>query len=537
LDGQITASNGAIQIVADGVFASPGASLTGGLLDITAGSPINLAGSFDQLLFNTTGSGSATWINSGALEVLGATNASGDINLTTQTGDLLISGDVTALGNTVTLAAVNGAIQHGITSTVTANTLNASAVNGVDLVTAVSQLSAVNSGPTGIGISNTGALSVTQLNAGLGNIFLQNAGALTLNGPVTANNGSIQIIAASPMTVNGNVSAFSGISLNTAPSAGDDTLTLNGATIVSDTGRVLLNAGSGVTTAATTIEANAIEVYGGSSGGDVDLALAQLTVHDGFGRPGDSAMLQQLTDLGGTVPTEPSVAYFAAAGTLTLGAFDYFGDYLYLQADQVVLNNPINTYTPGSEALPTINPDVIIQMLPYTSGHAIAVESVMPLSPVAGTTYFTNSDHFQKFPGTSLFVGGTAYGGAVAAGQNGQVDIGGQNFLVASTSTISGTENIITTGLSNVATTSPSPPPTDPINTGVVNTLVQSTPTPTDPTGDAIPEETVEAMVPTEEQTDSETTPEEPADMIAMLEEQPLVDGTIEVNNTVLTCQ
>jgi hypothetical protein len=257
-------------------------------------------------------------------------------------------------------------------------------------------------------------------------------------------------------------------------------------------------------------------------------------------------MLQQLTDLGGTVPTEPSVAYFATAGTLTLGTFDYFGDYLYLQADQVVLNNQINTYTPGSEALPTINPDVIIQMLPYTSGRAITVESVMPLSPVAGTTYFTNSDHFQKFPGTSLFVGGAAYGGAVAVGQNGQVDIGGQNFLVASTSTVSGTENIVTTGLSNVVTTSPTPPPppppapTEPVNTGTVNTVVQQTTTttsPTETTTTTITEETVEANTPLEEEESTETLPEEPIDMVAALEEQPLVDGQVEVNGTVLTCQ
>ena len=70
-----------------------------------------------------------------------------------------------------------------------------------------------------------------------------------------------------------------------------------------------------------------------------------------------------------------------------------------------------------------------------------------------------------------------------------------------------------------------------------MNTVVQQTTSPTDPAGSAIPEETVQANVPTEEQTGSETTPEGPVDVIAMLEQQPLIDGQVEVNNTVLTCQ
>jgi len=85
-------------------------------------------------------------------------------------------------------------------------------------------------------------------------------------------------------------------------------------------------------------------------------------------------------------------------------------------------------------------------------------------------------------------------------------------------------------------TTTTTPPP-EPVNTGVVNTVVQQTTTPTDPTGSSIPEETVQANVPPEEETGTEPTPDEPPDIIAMLEQQPLIDGQVEVNNTVLTCQ
>lgn len=256
-------------------------------------------------------------------------------------------------------------------------------------------------------------------------------------------------------------------------------------------------------------------------------------------------MLSALSGLGGVAPTTGLAnAVFQAPNGVTLGSFDFFGDYLYLISDQVTLTQAINTYTPGSETLPVINPNVVVQFSPFTPGRAIAVEHSLPTSTEAGTTYYTNLDHFQRFPGTSIFVGGTAYGGAVNIGQNGVINIGGQNFLVSTGGALIGAGNILSTGIvgaNGILVSGPATsPPTVPITTGGVTTVVQqANPTdPTDPGGTTITEETVQTNLPTEEQTLTDTTPlEDPIDFIALLEQQPLVQGEVLVNTTMLTCQ
>jgi len=312
-----------------------------------------------------------------------------------------------------------------------------------------------------------------------------------------------------------------------------------------------------------TIDADALTVLAGDR---IDLANVTLVTHNGYDvatLAGDSAMLDAYAAYGGNVPGSGYAnAVFIAPNEVRLGNYDFYGDYLYLKSDLVTLNNTIDTWLPGSEGSPIVNPDVIIQMQPYSSGLAVGVEDQMPTSPMPGTTYYTNADHFSRFPGTSLFVGGAGYDGAVAIGQDGMIDIGGQNFLVASTAPITGAGNILTTGLSNVAgSLAPPPPPPPPpaptptteplppVNTGVVNTFVQQTTstTPTETSATSVPQETVEANVPPEEQVEASTSSEEdsevepmpdaPVDMIAALESQPLVDGQVEVNGAVLTCQ
>jgi hypothetical protein len=159
-------------------------------------------------------------------------------------------------------------------------------------------------------------------------------------------------------------------------------------------------------------------------------------------------------------------------------------------------------------------------------------------------TYYTAADHFSRFPGTTILAGGSLLNGSMAIGGNGAVNIGGQNFLAATTGTVTGIGNIVSTGLVGIAGVIPPPPTTTPPVTGTVTTVVQQTTTttdptdPTDPGGTTITEETVQTNLPTEEQTGTDTTPlEDPIDFIALLEQQPLVQGQIEVNTTVLACQ
>ena len=88
-------------------------------------------------------------------------------------------------------------------------------------------------------------------------------------------------------------------------------------------------------------------------------------------------------------------------------------------------------------------------------------------------------------------------------------------------------------------------------STSPVSTVVQqttATTNTTEPTTTTITEETVEANVPADESTTTTPSGEEPAtsdsppveepiDMVALLEQQPLIEGQVEVNGTVLTCQ
>jgi hypothetical protein len=153
---------------------------------------------------------------------------------------------------------------------------------------------------------------------------------------------------------------------------------------------------------------------------------------------------------------------------------------------------------------------------------------------LAGTTYFTQADHFGRFPGTSLLLGGSSFAGPMLIGQNGTVNIGSKNFLGLTFGQVTGAGNIVSTGLVSLVGTTP--PPT---TTGGVTTVVQQTTTnPLDPTNTTITEETVDANLPSEEEAGTDDTDlEEPFDFIALLEEQPLVDGQIESNGMVLACR
>jgi len=419
------------------------------------------------------------------------------------------------------------------------------------MFTEVSELNVVNSGDGGAYIENTGNVDVIALNGGSGNATLINVGSVTNSGIIRAANGMVTVQASSPMTINAAVTAGSDILLETVGSAGDDTLTVS-AIVQSTSGDVYLIAGGedvalagatisgnhvGITAtggavqaaAASTVDAQSLTVQAATT---IDLAAASLTVLNGTPtlasqQFGDAQMLVDFAALGGTVPgSSIANAAFVAPNEIQLGNVDLFSDYLYLKSDTLILNNPVGTWLPGTEPSPgTVNPNVIVQMTPYTAGRQVVVEDIEQASQ-SGVTRYSNDNHFQQFPGTSLFVGNSLFNGIVGIGQSGSINIGGQNFLVASTGSISGIGNIISTGIVGIVGTAPPPsppPPTAP--TGVLNTVLQQ------PTDDPEPN------VPTEEQTGTETTPDGSADMIAMLERQPLVGGQVEVNNVVLACQ
>jgi hypothetical protein len=172
---------------------------------------------------------------------------SGASQVSTGSADYSVAGINAGSGN-ITLKTP-GAISGG---GVVGNSLSAIAGNGIDLVTQVASLSAINtdnSGTSAIHIVNTGVLTlndVKQAGSAGGAINVSNYGALTLafQHSVSSGSGAITLQAHSPLTVNGTVASGSGdIELDAVSStAGNDTLTINGN--VSTSGSVMLQAGT-----------------------------------------------------------------------------------------------------------------------------------------------------------------------------------------------------------------------------------------------------------------------------------------------------
>jgi filamentous hemagglutinin family protein len=371
-------------------------------------------------------------------------------------------------------------------------------IDGINLAT-------IGSGSTGIVYTDPDLVQINQLRSDNGDIVID-AGLITIGGSILANGPDDVILrSASDIVFGGFNQVISGDAVVLDASFG----------------------GSVISPTTNTITANALSVLAANS---IDLGFTSIIVNNGIPslasyQFGDALMLSELTSLGVTVPSVPIGNAAFRALDINLGTFDFFGDYLYLQADQITLNSAIGTWLPGTEPTPgTINPEVIVQMQPYTPTQAIAIESLMPSSQLTGTTYFTQADHFSRFPGTSLLLGGASYTGPMQIGQDGMVNIGTKNFLAFTSGTVTGSGNIMTSppGLVSVIGGAPvSPPPTPPsstttststsnststtlTSTEVVTTFVQQTtrsdPTsPTETGGSTITEEAVEMNLPVEE--------------------------------------
>jgi len=554
---------------------------------------------------NNNGVGSATvWIGGSSsfasVNILGNVEADGggagviEQVLIFSQGEIQVTGSVSARNPTLLGSGAHVFLQGSTVNApglVKSGVLTVDAPGGVVLGNAevVTNLLVLSSSGA-IDITNTGNLSIVNLNAGGGGVRLFNDGDVTaLPGFSIFATTTVDLAATGTMSLLGNINAGGALTItadgqvvlgtlagNTITAASIDAesffdqlrvggiltttgsmklvaldnVHIDGDARLTSGGFMLLSAGNMVTSndgnTPQLIDANSLTAEGVNG---VGLSFVdQLFVHNGpaqvgpSGTPiGDPDMLQQLTDLGGTAPlsSTPNAAFISSAGEVKLGNTIFFSDYIYLKADTLTLTQPVSTFLPGSEGSPALHPDVVVQMLPFDPARPIGIEQAPLSSPVAGTTYYTTSGHFGRFPGTSIFTGGTLYTGAANIGTGGIVNVGGQNFLLATGGSVTGAGNIVSTGLIGITGFSPPPttPPSGPVNTGAVNTVVQQTTSPTDPAGSTIPEETVQSNVPPEEQTGTETTPEGPVDPIAILEQQPLIGGQVEVNNTVLTCQ
>jgi hypothetical protein len=310
---------------------------------------------------------------------------------------------------------------------------------------------------------------------------LTTAGTLVTSANVGTNEINGTIIDAASMRMFGNTELV----LGGAGGLLDVTVT-NDASIIANQ-----NIYSQVSLGAGTVDAGGLVLGVGS--GFVDISPLNIIAHNvpivGYSDPG---MLQILADDLGVIPSPGIEASLVlSAPELTVGGVDFFGDYISLRSDLLTLSQPINTWLPGSESSPTVNPDVVVHFTPHGGlSRPMGIEQTMPSSPVPGVTYFTQSDHFGRFPGTSLLLGGSNYAGDVVIGQNGIVDISpnpgdAKNFLALTSGTVTGAGNIVTSppGLISVIGGTPTSPSPSPTTSSSTTTTTTTSPTTTTSTG------------------------------------------------------
>jgi hypothetical protein len=271
LDGNVTTTN-AWQVYGGPLTLAANVALRNiGSGNITFGGPVYGTGNI--LSLNTAGMVTQSApIQVGGLELLGSgaiydlshtDNAIATLAGNTGTVNLKNSTDITigTVNGTTGLNATaevtlqsGGAIINGTgrSTSITTPVLSLFAASGIGsgnpLMTAVENLSAVNTVSNNIEIDNTGILRVNDIrNLGTGNVRLQNIGEMTTGVAPIASGGTINMTAHSPLTIGpGGVSAFSSIALEAADSGGADDLTINGA-VASSNGNIFLKAGRSIT--------------------------------------------------------------------------------------------------------------------------------------------------------------------------------------------------------------------------------------------------------------------------------------------------
>jgi filamentous hemagglutinin family protein len=256
-----------------------------------ANSVVNFAGSTTSgaLTFNNAGSfyvstlsgGSSANNNSYSLSGVSTAPGGGNILLASSSGSITFDANspIAAGSGNVTLSAGLGAITGPTSSVVSGARLTATSASGTSLKSQVGILEIDNTGLSGdIAVTNTGSLTlydVKQSNTGAstGSISITNAGAISqpAGKVLSAKAGGINVLAKSPLTIDGTVATTSGpITLEAGTgSSPHDILTING-TVSSGNGNITLLAGDAIVGTATTsgtltIQANRNAASGGGS--------------------------------------------------------------------------------------------------------------------------------------------------------------------------------------------------------------------------------------------------------------------------------
>jgi hypothetical protein len=235
-------NGGSVTINANGTVTISGISATGGSGDYSGQTNGGSGGSGSI----TAGSGSTFGtvdVSGGSGYGGGVTGSGGSASLTVTSGDLMYgSGGTISGASAISLKASSGAITQS--SAITANTLSTSS-SGDTTLTSPNTVADYTGTVTGSGnldftAHNAGspaALNISGINVASGNVSIDNYGATTTSGKMSAG-GTLRLEAHSPLTIGtGGVTAGGGVTLTASTN-----LTLNG---------TIQSTGGGITLAAT----------------------------------------------------------------------------------------------------------------------------------------------------------------------------------------------------------------------------------------------------------------------------------------------
>ncbi|HEX5339328.1 MAG TPA: hypothetical protein VFX47_00425 [Gammaproteobacteria bacterium] len=336
--------------------------------------------------------GTGNLVLSGAATLIGAG--------ITGTG-LLTAGSITAGGG---IGAVN--LKTETTALIVASGTDITLDNSAETGAAFVGFASGSYGNVALNFSGDGVLG-TNLNAGEF-AMVSNNGSLDLSGQALALTTSLQLIAKQDIILTG-VGIV--VPIMTAVAGGD----------IHDGGTTGSISVDGLTMTAT---------------GNILMPLTQFNLGGGVvpGVNGDAGLLAVLSPLGLAPTSSNPNALLVAGGQLQLGGINFTGSYLYMQAAGVNVLGPVTT-APGA----------LIQFAPPAVGDAVGIEN---LPATTADINLSNQQFLGQFPAVTLAIGNSDQSGNVDIGANGTIVLpDGTNFLVLTTGTVTGLENISSTGL------------------------------------------------------------------------------------------
>ena len=411
-------STGAITVTASGDSADLdmdafNGGITTGAITVTGTSgsaSLSAYGDISTGAINVTGTSSSAYLNMNA----GNNLATGTITIG---GNYETSADLYA-GTDITTGAIS-LVSGSSSGDVFMSAGDDVVINGgisVDRLTIYAgDTIAINGGAAPILVDNFTALyapnQISLATAGAANITLGNFYAGGSEGPRPA----IQINAGGNLAI-GDFTIFG------------DVISLTAGGTVSDNGAY---GGS--------INANALGVAAGTA---INMLPTVFNIGTGVAPFGADAGVDSQMNLAGLTPptsVTPNAAFSAPTVNIEAGNLTMAGDHLYLRA------NSLNLGT-GMATVPTT---VLVHYQPHTANLPIRLyNDLSGVTPQTGALYLGDVQHFQRFPGTTHFFGGTGYGGAIQVSPDGApvTHTNSTNFVFLTFGPLIGADTIVTDG-------------------------------------------------------------------------------------------